>query len=86
MSAKLYRITFDAKGRIARAEFRCRETGIRRSVPVAVVWKDVAGDWCWFKAGWCSPENWRLIVPMLPRIERIVDILPLHDDTQRTSS
>ena len=61
MSTRLYRLTFDAKGRIARAEFRCRETGIRRPVRVAVVWKDVAGDWCWFKAGWCSPENWRQV-------------------------
>jgi hypothetical protein len=83
MSARLHRLTFDVNGRILRAEFRCRESGIRRQVRVAVVWKDVAGDWCWFKAGWCSPENWKQIVPMLPRIEGIVDSLPLGDGTQR---
>ena len=82
MSTRLYRLTFDAKGRIARAEFRCRETGIRRPVRVSVVWKEVAGDWCWFKAGWCSPENWRQIVPMLARIEGSVDSSALFDGTQ----
>jgi hypothetical protein len=81
----IHKLTFDAKGRITRAEFRCREVGIRRQVRVAVVWKDVAGDWCWFKAGWCSPENWREIVPMLAGIERVVDSLPLGDGTQRHS-
>lgn len=85
MSARLHRLTFNAKGRITRAEFRCHENGIRRPVRVAVVWKDVAGDWCWFKAGWCSPENWRQIVPMLRRIEGIVDSLPLGNGTQRHS-
>jgi hypothetical protein len=75
MNARLHRLTFDAKGRIKRAEFRCRESGIRRQIRVAVVWKDVAGDWCWFKAGWCSPENWRQIVPMLPRIEGAAESL-----------
>jgi hypothetical protein len=83
MSTRLHRLTFDAKGRITRAEFRCRESGIRRQIRVAVVWKDVAGDWCWFKAGWCSPENWRQIVPMLPTIEGLVDSLPLGNGTQR---
>lgn len=82
MSARLHRLTFDGHGRIARAEFRCREEGIRRQVRVAVVWKEVAGDWCWFKAGWCSPENWRQIVPMLTMIERIVDSLSLHNGSQ----
>lgn len=82
MSARLFRLTFDAKGRTVKAEFRCREAGIRQQVRVAVVWKEVAGDWCWFKAGWCSPENWRQIVPMLPRIEGFVDSLPLTDGTQ----
>lgn len=82
MSARLHRLTFDEHGRIARAEFRCREEGIRRQVRVVVVWKEVAGDWCWFKAGWCSPENWRQIVPMLTMIERIVDSLSLHNGSQ----
>jgi hypothetical protein len=85
VSVWIHRLTFDAKGRITRAEFRCREVGIRRQVRVAVVWKDVAGDWCWFKAGWCSPENWRQIVPMLVMIEGIVDSLPLGNGTQRHS-
>lgn len=85
MSARLHRLTFDATGHITRAEFRCHENGICRAVRVAVVWKDVAGDWCWFKAGWCSPENWREIVPMLSRIEGIVDSLPLGNGTQRDS-
>jgi hypothetical protein len=80
MKARLFRLTFDAKGRIARAEFHCSETGIRRQVRVLVVWKDVAGDWCWFKAGWCSPENWRRIVPLLSRIEGIVDTIQTGDD------
>lgn len=85
MSARLHRLTFDAKGRICRAEFRCQENGIRRRVRGAVIWKDVAGDCCWFKAGWCSPENWRQIVPMLAQIEGIVDSLPLGNGTQRES-
>ncbi len=83
MSAHLHRLTFDGKGRLARAEFRCREGGLRRPISVAVVWKDVAGDWCWFKTGWCSQENWRQIVPMLSQLERTVDSLPVGDGTQR---
>lgn len=75
MSARLYRLTFDPNGRICRAEFRSQESGIRRQVRVEVIWKDVAGDWCWFKVGWCSPENWRQIVPMLFRIEGKAEFL-----------
>lgn len=81
MSARLHRITFNAEGRIAKAEFQCREAGIRRAIPVAVVWTDVAGDWCWFKRGWCGPENWREIVPMLSQIKEF-DISTLHNDMQ----
>ena len=80
MKARIQRITFDRRGRLASAVFRCRESGLRQSVTVRVIWKDVSGDWCWFKADWCSPENWRQIVPMIQRIESAVDTIQSDDD------
>jgi hypothetical protein len=68
MKAQLQQLTFDRRGLLSRAEFRFREPGMRRETAVTVRWRDVCGEREWFALGWCPPDAWRVILPMLAQV------------------
>ena len=80
MKARLQQIRFDRRGRLARAVFRFREPDLRRETPVTVVWRDVAGSREWFALGWCPPDAWKAILPLLAEVSHAVDTIQSGDD------
>ena len=80
MKARIQRLTFDRSGRLSRAVFRFREPGMRRETAVSVEWRDVCGDREWFALGWCPPEAWRRILPLLAQVSHAVDTIRTGDD------
>lgn len=80
MKARIQQITFDRRGRLARAVFRYRSRDMRRETPVTVEWRDVAGDREWFALGWCPPDAWRCILLLLAQVSHAVDTIRTGDD------
>ncbi len=80
MKARIHRITFGRDGRMSRAVFRYRAPGMRRETPVTVEWRDVAGSREWFALGWCPPDAWRSILPLLAQVSHAVDTIRTGDD------
>ena len=80
MKARIHRITFSRDGRMSRAVFRYRAPGMRREIPVTVEWRDVAGSREWFALGWCPPDAWRCILPLLAQVSHAVDTIRTGDD------
>ena len=80
MKARLQQLTFDRRGQLSRAVFRFREPGMRRETVVTVEWRDVAGSREWFALGWCPPDAWRVILPLLAQVSHAVDTINAGDD------
>ena len=80
MNARLQRLVFDRGGRLSRAVFRFREAGMRRETCVTVEWRDVCGSREWFALGWCPPDAWRLILPLLAQVRHAVDTIHAGND------
>jgi hypothetical protein len=80
MKARLQQLTFDRRGRLTRAVFRFREPGMRRETAVTVQWRDVCGEREWFALGWCPPDAWRVILPLLAQVSHAVDTINAGDD------
>jgi hypothetical protein len=80
MKARIQQITFDRSGRLARAVFRYHSPEMRRETPVTVEWRDVAGSREWFALGWCPPDAWKEILPLLAQVTHAVDTIQSDDD------
>lgn len=80
MKARLQCLTFDRRGRLARAVFRYRLPDMRRETPVTVEWRDVAGSREWFALGWCPPDAWKAILPLLAQVSHAVDTIRNGND------
>ena len=80
MKARLQQLSFDRCGRLSRAVFRFREPGMRRETAVTVQWRDGCGDREWFALGWCPPDAWRVILPMVAQVSHAVDTINAGDD------
>jgi hypothetical protein len=80
MKARLQQITFDRRGRLARAVFRFRSPDMRRETPVTVEWRDVCGEREWFALEWCPPDAWKAILPLLAQVIHVVDTIQTGDD------
>ena len=80
MKARLQRLDFDRSGRLSRAVFRFREAEMRRETAVTVEWRDVCGSREWFALGWCPPDAWRLILPLLAQVRHAVDTIHAGND------
>ena len=80
MKARIQKITFDHSGYLLRAVFRYRSPDIRRETPVTVEWRDVAGSKEWFALGWCPPDAWKAILPLLAQVSHAVDTIQTGDD------
>ena len=80
MNARLQCLNFDRHGRLARAIFRYRSPDMRRETPVTVEWRDVAGSREWFALGWCPPDAWKAILPLLAQVTHAVDTIRTGDD------
>jgi hypothetical protein len=53
---------------------------MRRETPVTVEWRDVAGSREWFALGWCPPDAWKAILPLLAQVTHAVDTIQTGDD------
>lgn len=53
---------------------------MRRETPVTVEWRDVAGSREWFALGWCPPDAWKAILPLLAQVIHAVDTIQTGDD------
>jgi hypothetical protein len=51
-----------------------------RETPVTVEWRDVAGSREWFALGWCPPDAWKEILPLLAQVTHAVDTIQSDDD------
>jgi hypothetical protein len=80
MKARLQHLGFDRHGRLVRAVFRYRSPDMRRETPVTVEWRDVAGSREWFALGWCPPDAWKAILPLLAQVTHAVDIIQSGND------
>lgn len=80
MNARLQGLIFDRRGRLSRAVFRFREAGMRRETSITVEWRDVCGSREWFALGWCPPDAWRLILPLLAQVQHAVDMIQSCND------
>jgi hypothetical protein len=80
MKARIHQITFGRSGRLARAVFRYRSPDLRRETPVTVEWRDVAGSREWFALGWCPPDAWMAILPLLAQVTHAVDTIQSGED------
>ncbi|MCX6879457.1 MAG: hypothetical protein NTW21_37485 [Verrucomicrobia bacterium] len=53
---------------------------MRRETPVTVQWRDVCGNREWFALGWCPPDAWRVILPLLAQVSHVVDTILAGDN------